>query len=135
MTGTGTIVRLSPRDFDAVLFDLDGVLTRTAAVHAAAWKRLFDEFLAERARQAGEAFRPFDPDADYRRHVDGKPRQDGVRSFLASRGIELAEGEPDDDSGDTIHGLGSRKDRYFLSYLAERGVQTFEPALELVRDL
>ena len=88
------IVTLSPRDYDAVLFDLDGVLTPTAAVHAAAWKKLFDDFLRKRTAETGEPFVPFDIDNDYRRYVDGKPRQDGVTSFLQSRGIELPLGSP-----------------------------------------
>ncbi|MDP4034251.1 MAG: hypothetical protein Q8P60_15660, partial [Pseudorhodobacter sp.] len=80
MSSTGSIVTLSPRDFDAVLFDLDGVLTQTASVHAAAWKRLFDAFLQERADKTGEPFTQFDIEADYRRYVDGTPRYDGVAS-------------------------------------------------------
>ena len=83
----------------ACLFDLDGVITRTAAVHARAWKEMFDAFLRERSERTGEPFVPFDPRADYDRYVDGKPRADGTRSFLASRGIELPEGAPDDDPG------------------------------------
>jgi beta-phosphoglucomutase-like phosphatase (HAD superfamily) len=89
MTGIAPVVTLSPRDYDAVLFDLDGVLTKTASVHAAAWKRLFDGFLEQRAAGIGEPFVPFDIDAHYRRYVDGKPRYDGVAAFLESRGIEL----------------------------------------------
>jgi hypothetical protein len=84
----GVIVTLSPRDYDAVLFDLDGVLTRTASVHAAAWKKLFDAFLERRAAERREPFVPFDIDADYRRHVDGKPRYDGVAAFLAVEPLE-----------------------------------------------
>ena len=80
--------------FDGAAFDLDGVITRTATVHAAAWKRLFDAFLARHAARTGEAFRPFDIEGDYLRHVDGKPRLDGVRDFLRSRGIALPDGEP-----------------------------------------
>lgn len=83
------VITLSPRDYDAVLLDLDGVLTRTASVHAAAWKKLFDWFLQQRATQAGEPFVPFDIATDYPRYVDGKPRYDGVAAFLKSRGIEL----------------------------------------------
>lgn len=79
--------------FDAFLFDLDGVITRTAALHAAAWKRLFDEYLAA---HMGEEFVPFDVETDYRRYVDGKPRPAGIRSFLAARGIELPAGTPAD---------------------------------------
>src|SRR5690606_381648 len=89
MSGTGALINLSPRAYDAVLFDMDGVLTRTAGLHARAWKKLFDDFLQRRSAQTGEPFVPFDIDTDYRRYVDGKPRQDGVVSFLASRGIEL----------------------------------------------
>ena len=83
MTSIAPVVTLSPRDYDAVLFDLDGVLTKTASVHAAAWKKLFDGFLEQRAADTGEPFVPFDIDADYRRYVDGKPRYDGVAAFLA----------------------------------------------------
>ena len=88
----------TPARFDAVLFDLDGVLTSTAKVHAACWKRMFDDFLQGRSTRTGEPFRPFDADSDYKQFVDGKPRYDGVRSFLASRGIALPEGTPDAQS-------------------------------------
>src|SRR6185437_9970602 len=87
VTTISPTVTLSARDYDAVLFDLDGVLTKTAEVHAAAWKRVFDNFLAQRATETGEAFVPFEIDADYRRYVDGKLREDGVAAFLDSRGI------------------------------------------------
>ena len=118
MNATGALVTLSPRDFDAVLFDLDGVLTPTASVHAAAWKRLFDDLLRRRAETSGEPFVPFDIDADYRRYVDGKPRYDGVRAFLESRGIDLPEGRPDDAPGErSVQALGSLKDQYFLEQL------------------
>jgi beta-phosphoglucomutase-like phosphatase (HAD superfamily) len=89
------VITLSPQDYDAVLFDLDGVLTKTARVHASAWKRLFDSFLEQRAIQAGEPFVPFDIDSDYLRYVDGKPRCDGVAAFLESRGIDLPWDAPD----------------------------------------
>ncbi|HEU4620383.1 MAG TPA: beta-phosphoglucomutase family hydrolase [Gammaproteobacteria bacterium] len=136
MTTTGTYVTLAPRDYDAVLFDLDGVLTRTAAVHAAAWKRLFDEFLRKRAEHTGEPFVPFDIEADYRRYVDGKPRRDGVASFLASRGIDLPEGSADDaPDAPTVHGLARRKDDFFLETLARDGVEVFESSIALVRAL
>jgi alpha,alpha-trehalase len=111
--------------FDAFVFDLDGVITRTAAVHARAWKQLFDEYLAARAARTGEPFVPFDLDADYRRYVDGKPRQAGVRSFLASRAIE----EP----RQTVVGLGKRKDGYFLALVAREGVEVFDSAVSLIR--
>jgi len=136
MTGAGSIVSVSPRDFDAVLFDLDGVLTRTASVHAAAWKRLFDEFLERHAAESGRAFVPFDAEADYRRFVDGKPREQGVAAFLAARGIELPPGAADDPpAAATRHGLGRRKDRYFTQHLERHGVETYDTTLALVRAL
>src|SRR5207237_9937151 len=99
-----------PEGVTACLFDLDGVLTETAKVHAAAWKRVFDDFLRERAAKSGERFVPFDPVADYDEYVDGKPRYDGVRSFLAARGIDFPEGEESDPpSAETVAGLGNRK--------------------------
>jgi beta-phosphoglucomutase-like phosphatase (HAD superfamily) len=116
MTSIAPVVTLSPQDYDAVLFDLDGVLTRTASVHAAAWKRLFDRFLAQRTADTGEAFVPFDIDADYRRSVDGKPRYDGVVAFLASRGIALPCGTPADGPGmHTVHAMGKALSQNNLS--------------------
>ena len=122
-----------PAHMRACLFDLDGVLTRTASVHAAAWKRMFDEFLAERARAAGQPWRPFD-DADYQRYVDGRIRADGTRSFLASRGISLPEGEPDDPvSADTVNGLGNRKNSMVLDEIDRHGVETFPDGVRLLQ--
>jgi len=122
--------------FDAVVFDLDGVITKTAQVHAGAWKRMFDDFLRARASATGEAFRPFDADSDYRLYVDGKPRFAGVAGFLESRGIALPLGEADDgDDRMTIHGLGNRKNRYFHQYLAEHGVAVFDSSVSLVHAL
>jgi beta-phosphoglucomutase family hydrolase len=116
-----------PNGVQAGLFDLDGVLTKTAVVHAAAWKQMFDEYLRERAEREGTEFVPFDPDADYGRYVDGKPRTDGVRSFLASRGIELPEGSPADPSGaETVIGLGNRKNDLVLRLIREQGVEAYE---------
>jgi beta-phosphoglucomutase family hydrolase len=136
MTSIAPVVTLSPWDYDAVVFDLDGVLTKTASVHAAAWKRLCDGFLAQRAADTGEAFVPFDIDADYRRSVDGKPRYDGVAAFLASRGIALPCGTPEDAPGlHTVHALGNLKDQYFLQYLDQHGVEVYEAAIALVRTL
>jgi len=130
------VITLSPRDYDAVLFDLDGVLTRTAKVHAAAWKKLFDSFLEKRATAAGEPFVPFDIGTDYPRYVDGKPRYDGVADFLESRGIELPLGESEDGPDvQSVHALGSLKDRYFLEHLEQDGVETYESAIALVRKL
>src|SRR5512138_899805 len=101
--------------FEGAAFDLDGVVTRTAALHAQAWKTLFDAFLEAQARRAGTAFRPFDIDTDYRRYVDGKPRLDGARDFLRSRSIELPEGAPGDAADrETVRGLAARKDALFL---------------------
>jgi beta-phosphoglucomutase family hydrolase len=136
MSSTGPIVTLSPRDYDAVLFDMDGVLTQTATLHAAAWKELFDQFLQQQAAKSGEPFLEFDVVSDYRRYVDGKPRYDGVASFLASRGIDLPWGSAEDGPDvHSVHGLGNRKDRYFMQQLEQRGVKTYEAAVEFVRAL
>ena len=110
----------------ACLFDLDGVLTRTAVLHAEAWKRAFDELLERRSARTGPAFVPFDPVADYDDYVDGKPRLDGTRAFLRSRGIELADGAPGDPPGvDTVHGLASRKNTLVIALMKERGVEVY----------
>jgi beta-phosphoglucomutase family hydrolase len=123
-----------PDRTQACLFDLDGVLTKTAQVHAAAWREMFDAFLQERASLAGTPFVPFDPVADYDEYVDGKPRYDGVRSFLAARGIELPEGAPDDPPGvETIHGLGNRKNELVLTMIQRHGVQVYEGSVRYVR--
>jgi beta-phosphoglucomutase family hydrolase len=116
-----------PAGIRACLFDLDGVLTQTAKVHAAAWKEMFDAFLRRRALRTGEELRLFDPVHDYDEYVDGKPRYDGVRSFLASRGIELAQGSRDDPpEADTIDGLGNRKNEIVLQLIHEHGVEPYE---------
>ncbi|NGO75576.1 beta-phosphoglucomutase family hydrolase [Streptomyces sp. YC504] len=113
-----------PAYIRACLFDLDGVVTRTAVVHNAAWKETFDAFLR---RRSGEAFRPFDPVADYEEYVDGRPRADGVRTFLASRGIELPEGAPDDPPDrESVHGLGNAKNAVLLKKIEQGGVETYE---------
>jgi beta-phosphoglucomutase family hydrolase len=123
-----------PDSIRACLFDLDGVLTRTATVHAAAWKQMFDAFLAARAAQTGEPFVPFDAVDDYDKYVDGMPRYDGVRSFLVSRGIELPEGTPEDPPGaETIHGLGNRKNELVLSLIHELGVEPYEGSVRYVQ--
>lgn len=120
--------------FDAFLFDLDGVITRTAGLHASAWKKLFDDYLAAEASRHGTPFVPFDIIADYRAHVDGKPRHAGIRDFFASRGIRLPDGTPQDDpSQDTVHGLGKRKNRYFLASLEQEGARSYQSAVALVR--
>ena len=120
-----TAVGLPPR-VSACLFDLDGVLTDTASVHAAAWKEMFDGFLRARAETLGEPFVPFDIATDYPAYVDGKRRQDGTRSFLASRNIELPEGAPDDPpEADTISGLGTRKNNLVHEKIARDGVTVY----------
>src|ERR1700760_4294130 len=107
-----------PDETQACLFDLDGVLTQTATVHAAAWKSMFDAFLQDRSRTAGEPFRPFDSKRDYDDYVDGRPRYEGVQAFLASRGIELPRGAPDDPpTAATIDGLGNRKNELVLKMI------------------
>ena len=116
------------------LFDLDGVLTKTAKVHDAAWKEMFDSFLREWARQTGQPFVPFDPVKDYDEYVDGKPRADGTRSFLASRGIELPEGSPDDPPGTpTVYGLSNAKNEIVLRRIREDGVEAYEGSVRYVR--
>ena len=122
-----------PDGIAACLFDLDGVLTQTAKVHAGAWKQMFDEFLRERAEQTGEPFRPFDARADYDRYVDGKPRYDGVASFLESRAIELPVGTPDDPPDRrTVDGLGNRKNELVLSLIGRDGVEAYEGSVRYV---
>lgn len=126
-------VTIDPKDVDAVIFDMDGVLTDTARVHARAWKEMFDEYLRARAEARGEDSQAFDIEGDYKRYVDGRSRYDGVRSFLASRGIELEEGEPSDDPGrETVCGLGNRKNERFLERLRKDGAERFDDAVELV---
>ncbi len=133
-TSTSTAPSVPLAGARALLFDLDGVLTRTATLHAASWKKLFDEYLAARAARTGEPFVPFELVADYRKYVDGRPRYDGVQTFLASRGIVLPWGSPSDPPDrETICGLGNRKDGYFDVALKTQGVETFPQAIELVR--
>ncbi len=125
-----------PERLEAVLFDMDGVITDTAKAHAVAWKRLFDEYLQERAERSGEAFRPFDVRYDYRKFVDGKSRSDGVKSFLDSRGIDLPFGTRDDGPEcETVCGLGNRKDRYFNAWLDDHHVRAYPGTLKLIQDL
>lgn len=112
-----------PDEISACLFDLDGVLTQTAKVHCAAWKQTFDEFLRDRD---GAGYTPFDPHHDYDTYVDGKPRQDGVRDFLASRDIHLPDGDPDDPpDADTVYGLGNRKNVILLKKIDDDGVEVY----------
>ena len=116
------------------LFDLDGVLTQTAKVHNAAWKQMFDGYLRDRAQRTGEPFVPFDPVEDYNEYVDGKPRYDGTRSFLVSRGIHLPEGDKDDPpDAETVHGLGNRKNELVQRLIREDGVEAYEGSVRYVR--
>jgi beta-phosphoglucomutase family hydrolase len=115
-----------PDSVRACLFDLDGVLTSTAKVHAAAWKEMFDAYLRERSARTGDPFVPFDPVDDYDAYVDGKPRAEGTRDFLASRGIRLPEGDDADPPGaETVKGLGNRKNGLVLRLLREQGVEAY----------
>jgi beta-phosphoglucomutase family hydrolase len=116
-----------PDGVNTCLFDLDGVLTQTAKVHAAAWKEMFDAYLKQRAERTGERFVPFDPGEDYDKYVDGKPRYEGVQSFLESRGIELPRGNPEDPpDAETVDGLGNRKNEIVLSLIHKDGVEPYE---------
>lgn len=127
---------ISREKYDAVLFDLDGVLTATAKVHAVCWKTMFDEYLQKRAAETGEAFYPFEIATDYTRYVDGKPRGDGVRDFLKSRGIQIAEGTSEDPpSAPTIHGLGNHKNEMVHKVIEAEGVETYEGSIKLVHQL
>jgi beta-phosphoglucomutase family hydrolase len=123
-----------PDDVTACLFDLDGVLTQTAKVHDRAWKQTFDDYLRQRAERDGEEFKEFDPVRDYEEYVDGKPRYDGVRSFLESRGITLPAGTPDDPpEAETICGIGNRKNALVLSLIKNEGVEAYDGSVRYVK--
>lgn len=123
-----------PAGIVACLFDLDGVLTKTATVHAAAWREMFDDFLRARAQATGEPFVPFDPVADYDEYVDGRPRLDGTRTFLASRGIHLPAGGPDDPpDAQTVHALSERKNRLVLHKIEHDGVEVYPGSVRFLR--
>jgi haloacid dehalogenase superfamily, subfamily IA, variant 3 with third motif having DD or ED/beta-phosphoglucomutase family hydrolase len=122
--------------FDAAIFDMDGVVTDTAAVHAAAWKRMFDEYLRRREREGGEVFREFSSAGDYRGYVDGRPRYEGVKAFLASRGIQLPFGGTEDPANaETICGLGNRKNELFNQIVETDGVRVYRSTLALIQAL
>jgi beta-phosphoglucomutase family hydrolase len=122
-----------PDGIRGCLFDLDGVLTKTATLHAAAWTEMFNEFLRKRATQTGAPFAPFDSVKDYEQYVDGKPRFDGTRSFLASRGIDLPDGREDDPpDAQTSYGLGNRKNQILLHMLATKGVDVYDGSVRYV---
>lgn len=123
-----------PEGISACLFDLDGVLTQTAKVHAAAWKEMFDGFLGDRARRSGEELVPFDAVREYVEYVDGRPRADGVRTFLAARKIELPEGNAEDPADvETVQGLGTRKNDLVLCFIQEQGVEPYEGSVRYLR--
>jgi beta-phosphoglucomutase family hydrolase len=128
-----------PDGIRACLFDLDGVLTQTAKIHARAWKEMFDDFLRDWAARSGEPFQEFDRPTDYDEYVDGKPRLDGVHSFLASRGIDLPMGSPTDPpEAETVHALGTRKNDLVLELIRQQGVEPYEGSVRLAeaaRDL
>jgi beta-phosphoglucomutase family hydrolase len=129
-------VPVLPPGISACLFDLDGVLTQTAKVHAAAWKEMFDAYLRERSEQTGEPFRPFKIATDYATYVDGKLRQDGVRAFLASRSISLPEGSAGDPpTALTVHGLGNRKNDLVLDLIRRHGVDVYEGSVRFVESV
>lgn len=131
-----SITSITSSQFDAALFDLDGVITATAKVHAACWKRTFDQFLTQRAETTGEPFQPFDLQNDYKLYVDGKMRYVGVQSFLESRGIQLPYGDPADPAGyETVCGLGNFKDIFFDEVLHAEGVEVFEGTISLIHHL
>ena len=118
-------------NFGAVILDMDGVITKTARVHAKAWKKMFDEFLEKRE---GESFRPLDIKIDYNKYIDGIPRLDGIRGFLKSRNINIPEGNPDDEPGkNTVHGLGKRKNNIFMDVVEKDGVQVYDDAAEMIK--
>ena len=128
--------RINRDQYDAVLFDLDGVITNTATLHAICWKQMFDEYLRKRAEQKGEAFRPFDLARDYQLYVDGKPRFDGVRDFLRSRDIQLPEGSPDDPADvETVYGLGNRKNDLVNRAIAEVGVEPYAGTVQFIHQV
>jgi beta-phosphoglucomutase family hydrolase len=133
VTGVRTQAVGLPDGIRACLFDLDGVLTKTAKVHAAAWKEMFDTYLRARSKRTREAFVPFDAHHDYDRYVDGMPRYDGVRTFLASRSIELPEGDPSDPPGaETVCGLGNLKNELVLKMIREQGVEAYAGSVDYV---
>ncbi len=120
--------------FQAVILDLDGVITQTTQLHAKAWKRMFDDYLRQRSEKKGESYAPFDIVEDYKKYVDGKPRYDGVRSFLQSREIQLPEGSPEEEAGtETVCGLGNRKNDLFHELMQNEGVEVYGDAVEQIK--
>ena len=127
---------VTTKEYDAIVFDLDGVITQTADIHARAWKRMFDDYYAKRGERDGKDYGQMDIETDYRIYLDGKPRYDGVQSFLESRDIDLPWGSPEDNPDlETVCGLGNRKNAEYLSVLKEQGVKPFDDAVEIVKKL
>jgi len=127
-------VAIDREHFDAILFDLDGVLTSTADIHASAWKRMFDDYLERRAEQQGEPFRPFEIATDYKRYVDGRPRYEGVQTFLEARGIKLPRGSVASPAGEeTVCGLGNRKDEMVQAAIDAGKVKSFPGSIDFAR--
>jgi beta-phosphoglucomutase family hydrolase len=136
MTAIQETIEVAADKYDAWLFDLDGIITDTASVHANAWKKMFDEYLEKVAKREGGPFEPFDIETDYVTYVDGKPRYNGVDSFLRSRGIALDWGNPSDPPDkETVCGLGNRKNDMFNKVLKAQGADVFESSVKLVREL
>ncbi len=124
---------IDPARYWAAILDMDGVITRSARTHLGAWKRLFDDYLRERAKRTGEELWPF-TEEDYYRYVDGKPRYEGAESFLQSRGINLPFGEiADAPEKETVSGLGNRKNQYFLSQLNQHGVESYDSTKDFIQ--
>ena len=122
-------------NFDAIIFDMDGVITKTAAVHSLAWKKMFDEYLHFREQKYHEPFREFTHASDYRSFVDGRPRYKGVETFLKSRGINIPLGKPEDEPGkETVCGLGNRKNEFFNKVLEEAGVGVYDSTIKLIKE-
>lgn len=133
---TSAKVKVSPEKIHAVIFDMDGVITQTAHVHAVAWKEMFDDYLKKRADARGETFIPFDSDLDYNRYVDGKPRIEGIKSFLESRDISLPMGSSEDaPDAETVQGMGTKKNRFFLDILKKEGIKPYQGTVNLIHDL
>jgi len=131
---TPVSVEITPEHFDAVLFDLDGVLTSTAAIHAEAWKQMFDGYLKQRSARTGEPFRAFEIETDYKHYVDGRPRYDGVKQFLESRGIHLPQGTPaSSPAEESVCGLGNVKNELVQRAIDEGRVQTYPASVEFVK--
>lgn len=122
--------------YEAAILDMDGVITSSARVHAAAWKKMFDEYLKEGTQREGLDYRPFDDREDYYRYVDGKPRYEGAESFLESRGVSLPYGSPEDSPDkETVCGLGNRKNEYFHEYLKKNGVESYDSTIDFIKKL